>query len=309
MNYKETLLFVAKCLTITREKANRDLVEDKIKSGLVNWDNVVKISTAHYVFPALYCNLQRADFLHYLPTDLVEYMKHITDLNRERNQQIIKEAKEINELLRSNNITPIFLKGTGNLLEELYEDTAERMVGDIDFLVKREFFKEAINILKKNDYVEKSENLIDNTIVNRHYPKITKKGKIAAVEIHNKMISIEKGFNYNFIEKSLKKLNNNITVLSYENQVLLTCFNKQINDRGQWNKTISLRNSYDLYLLSKQTSVKKVLNDFNIPETDYLKNFLAITSYIFNPSQSLEYIKTNKTNDFINKVVSFIENP
>jgi hypothetical protein len=70
----------------------------------------------------LYCNLKRADFLHYLPTDLVAYMKHITDLNRERNQQIVEQAKEINELLLTNNITPIFLKGTGNLLEGLYDD-------------------------------------------------------------------------------------------------------------------------------------------------------------------------------------------
>jgi hypothetical protein len=49
-------------------------------------------------------------------------MKHITDLNRERNQQIIEQAKEINELLLTNNIASIFLKGTGNLLEGLYDD-------------------------------------------------------------------------------------------------------------------------------------------------------------------------------------------
>ena len=45
----------------------------------------MKVSTAHYVFPALYCNLKRANFLKYLPADLVEYMKFITNLNKERN--------------------------------------------------------------------------------------------------------------------------------------------------------------------------------------------------------------------------------
>ena len=121
MTYKETLFFIGKCLTINHEAHNKALVESVLKADDVNWDNVVKISTAHYVFPALYCNLKKADFLHFLPDDLVEYMQHITNLNRERNEQIITQAKEINDLLLANNITPIFLKGTGNLLEGLYD--------------------------------------------------------------------------------------------------------------------------------------------------------------------------------------------
>ncbi|UTD16465.1 nucleotidyltransferase family protein [Tenacibaculum mesophilum] len=309
MNYKETLLFVAKCLTITHERDNCKLVEEKIKNNTVDWNTIVKVSTAQYVFPALYCNLKRADFLHYLPTDLVEYMQHITGLNRKRNEHIIAEAKEINELLLSNNITPIFLKGTGNLLEGLYEDIAERMVGDIDFLVNPKSFHSTVNLLKKNGYIEKTPHYIDNTVLNRHYPKITKKGKIAAIEVHYKMISNEKGFDFNFIEKSVNKLANKTTVLSYGNQVLLTSFNKQVNDKGQWTKTISLRNSYDLYRLSKKTSVKTVLNNFDHSESSYLKNFLAATNYIFNSPQSLEYNKTHKSEKYIKKVIFFINTP
>ena len=152
MTYKETLLFIGKCLTINYENHNKILVENDLKKNSINWDAVVKVSTAHYVFPALYCNLKRADFLKYLPADLVEYMEYITNLNRERNQQIIDQAKEINGLLLANNITPIFLKGTGNLLEGLYEDIAERMVGDIDILVKLDSQTKAKNVLLKANY-------------------------------------------------------------------------------------------------------------------------------------------------------------
>ena len=49
-------------------------------------------------------------------------MKHITNINRERNKQIITQAIELNNLLLANNITPIFLKGTGNLLAGIYVD-------------------------------------------------------------------------------------------------------------------------------------------------------------------------------------------
>ena len=108
MNYKETLFFIAKCLTISLEEKNRDEIELVLKTTDVDWDAVVKVSSAHYVFPALYCNFKRADFLKYLPQELVSYMQHITDINRERNEKIISQAKELNSLFLANNIRPIF---------------------------------------------------------------------------------------------------------------------------------------------------------------------------------------------------------
>ena len=117
MNYKETLYFIAKCLTISLEANNRQEIEKQLKSNTIDWDAVVKVSTAHYVFPALYCNLKRVDFLQYLPRRVGElHGAYYADLNRERNKQIISQAKDLNSLLLANNITPIFLKGTGNLL-------------------------------------------------------------------------------------------------------------------------------------------------------------------------------------------------
>ena len=152
MNYKETLYFVACCLTISLEDKNRQAIEKQLKANTVDWDAVVKVSTSHYVFPALYCNLKRVDFLQYLPQELVSFMEHITDINRERNKQIISQANELNNVLLANKITPIFLKGTGNLLAGLYEDVAERMVGDIDFIVSKEEFPKAITVLRDNGY-------------------------------------------------------------------------------------------------------------------------------------------------------------
>ena len=125
MNYKETLYFIAKCLTISLEKKNKDEIEFILKTTDLDWDSVVKISTTHYVFPALYCNLKRVNFLHYLPKKLVSYMKYITCLNRERNEKIISQANELNRILLVNKITPIFLKGTGNLIAGIYFDQAE----------------------------------------------------------------------------------------------------------------------------------------------------------------------------------------
>ena len=101
MNYKETLYFVAKCLTISLEDKNRQQVGKRLQSETIDWDAVVKVSTAHLVFPALYCNLKRADFLQYLPQELVSYMEHITNLNRRRNEKNNRASKRIKQLIIS----------------------------------------------------------------------------------------------------------------------------------------------------------------------------------------------------------------
>jgi hypothetical protein len=177
LNYKETLFFIAKCLTISLEEKNRQEIEKQLKSTCLDWDAVVKVSTSHYVFPALYCNFKRADFLKYLPQELVSYMQYITNINRERNEQIIAQAKELNTLLLANNITPIFLKGTGNLLAGLYEDIAERMVGDIDFIFSKDDYSKAITVLREFGYseVSKKEYYLPNEFEFRHYRALQKK--------------------------------------------------------------------------------------------------------------------------------------
>ncbi|CAL2086865.1 Uncharacterized nucleotidyltransferase [Tenacibaculum sp. 190524A02b] len=298
MNYKETLFFVAKCLTISHEEENKKLVEEKIVSGSVNWDNVVKLSTSHFVFPALYCNLKRADFLQYLPNDLVEYMQHITQLNRERNEQIIEQAKEINQLLLDNGITPIFLKGTGNLLEGLYEDIAERMVGDIDFIIHKSDYLQTIKLLKSKNYSYVA-NLKYNFPSFKHYPRIQNEQKIAAVEIH-KQITIEKyanEFNFDFVVKD-KQVINGVNVLSYQHQLCLSIIAKQINDDGIYFKDISLRNAYDVFLLSKKTSAKNSFDKLNKLKKP-LNSFLASCHFVFGEIESLDYKDCKDTQSYL----------
>ena len=228
MNYKETLYFVAKCLTISTEEKNRDEIEFILKTTDVDWDTVVKVSTGHYVFPALYCNLQRANFLHYLPEELVAYMKHITNLNRERNEEIISQARELNTLLLANNITPIFLKGTGNLLAGIYDDVAERMVGDIDFIFSKEGYPKAITILRDFGYSEvtKYEYYFPD---DKHYRRLQKENNIAAIEIHSEILGIEKyrkEFNYSVVKKDSQVINE-VRVLNYANKLKLSIIANQ----------------------------------------------------------------------------------
>ena len=308
MNYKETLIFVGQCLTITHNKQNQILVKENIASGNVDWDNVVKLSTKHYVFPALYCNLKRANFLHYLPEELVNYMKHITDINRERNLQIIEQAKEINELLLANNIIPIFLKGTAFLLQNLYYDIAERMVGDIDFLVAKEDATMVLEILKNDNYkftIEEATYL-DNS---KHYPRMVKKGCINAIEVHREM-TLKKHrpyFNYDDVKPNLIT-SNSFMFLSFKDQVLHTLINQQLNDYGYLYKSIALRNCYDLYLLSYKTNTLKAIKQ--IPTLfKFLNVFLSNASFVFNTPTSILFEKNKQTTSYHKSIIKLLDSP
>lgn len=299
MNHKETLYFVAKCLTISLEQKNRDEVELILKSIDVDWDMVVKVSTGHYVLPALYCNLQRANFLHYLPKELVTYFNYITNLNRERNKEIISEARELNTLFLANKITPIFLKGTGNLLADIYEDEAERMVGDIDFIVSKEDYPKAIKLAKNLGYLEVSG--FDYYYPGaKHYGRLQKENSIAAIEIHSEMLSTKKyrnEFNYSLIKKDFQTINE-IRVLSYTNKLNLSIIAYQINDNGFYYKTISLRNAYDVFLFSKKTIAKDAMKKFK-RLSNPLNCFLAASYEIFNKVDSLKYNNTKMTISYL----------
>jgi hypothetical protein len=308
LNYKETLYFIAKCLSISLEERNRQEIEKQLKSTSIDWDAVVKVSTAHYVFPALYCNFKRADFLHYLPQELVNYMQHITNLNRERNEQIIAQAKELNTLLLANNIRPIFLKGTGNLLVGVYEDISERMVGDIDFIFSKDDYSKAIKVLRVFGYseVEKYKYYIPEE---KHYRRLQKENNIAAIEIHKELL-LEKHineFNYSFVEKD-SQIVNGTAVLSYANKLNLSIIANQINDNGFYYKTMALRNAYDIFLLSKKTNAKEALNTLD-KLVNPLNCFLAACYEVFNNVNSLEHNNTKKAVSYLSVFNSQFTNP
>ena len=302
MNYKEIFYFVAACLTISLEDKNRLLIEKQLQSDTINWDAVVKVSTSHYVFPALCCNLKRQGFLQYLPQELVSYMEYITNLNRERNQQIITQAKELSDLLRDHNITPVFLKGTDNLLEGLYEDIAERMVGDIDFIFSKEDYPKAIEVLENEKYYSDLE-LVK---FHWHYPRLVHINKIAAVEIHNKVLKQPYSAILSFekINKSAE-LFSNIKVASYHDKLLNSVLPKQINDNLYHSKTISLRTVYDVFLLFKKsngllpkTNIKKVDERFN--------NFIGCVNFLLKVENLNNFKETNSSKKYLSNYISVL---
>jgi hypothetical protein len=294
VNYKETLFFIGKCLTIPSDDKNFKEASRLIKTKVVDWDEVVKLSTAHYVFTTLYCRFLSSNLLPFLPEDLVAFMKQLTEINRDRNQQIIDQAKEINILLQKHDIHPVFLKGTGNLLEELYHDIGERMVGDIDFIIRPEDYEDSIKILKKSGYKKVYDH--DNRPA-KHYPRLFKEGSIAAIEIHKEIVKspFESAFNYETIKDNVIT-KNGFSFLGFEDQLALSIIAKQINDDGQYFNGISLRNAFDVYCLSQKVdalnAIKKLDQIFHP-----LNNFLTLCHFAV--SNTINYLKNDVSSQYL----------
>ncbi|AQS95117.1 hypothetical protein BXQ17_13980 [Polaribacter sp. BM10] len=307
MNYKETLFFIGKCLTITDNHENQIFIEKEIKFKKVNWESVVKVSSTHLVIPAMYIKLKEMELLKFLEKDLVFFLEDITNLNRQRNIKIIKQAKQINTVLLKNNVTPIFIKGTAYLLNNLYKDVAERMVGDIDFIVRKEDYLKTVEILKKNDYSKLSylENPFPHT---RHHSRLVKHKEIAAVEVHDELTSEKffKEYNYNSVSNDLIVNNNNEYFLNYQNQLCLSIISNQINDKAYVLKSINLRNAYDIYLLSFKTNTLEAISNIEKLKT-LLNSYLAICHITLGKPKEILWKNDKKTKKYLKKFINRIE--
>jgi hypothetical protein len=303
MNYKETLFFVGQSLTVNHDAKNKVLIEEQLKSKSVDWEAVVKVSTAHFVLPALYCNFHKAEFLKYLPQDLIEFMKSITDLNRERNEKLLAQVKELNIYLLGHQIKAIFLKGVSNLIANLYDDIGERMLGDIDFIVSKKDYEKTIYLLKEFGYSPIEYNLPK---FHRHYPSMIKKNNIGAIEVHKELLRerYRPKFNYSHIEHSLIKIKN-FYLIAYPEQLHYNLLVHQINDFGFIYNLISLRKAYDVYLLSKKVNMKNYLDELNEFKNP-VNSFIAAQNQLFNIA--IPNKKNKKIQKYVNIYIKLLNN-
>lgn len=306
MNYKEKLIFISKCLTIDINERNKTEVEDMLKNKIIDWESIVKISTRQYVLPTMYCKFNKEDFLKYLPVDLIQFMHELTQINRNRNNLIIKQAHDLNNILRKHKIIPVFIKGTGNLLEGLYNNLAERMVGDIDFIVCEKDYENTSKILLNNGYSLVSD--IQQLPNFKHYPRLKKAGNIAAVEIHKELVSEKYSdeFNYNFVQNGIRSVAG-ISLLNYEHKLALSIISNMIEDYGFHYKNIFLRNAYDVLLFSRKINTKNLIKK-NIRLKHPINCFIATLNVYFGKIDSLGFYNTVETQSFLKSMNIILTN-
>jgi hypothetical protein len=305
MTYKEALLFIGKSLTLDCYPGRADEIRSVIRSGSVIWEQIVSVGTAHFVFPALYLQFKRSGLLPELPADLVVYMEEFTELNRQRNRQLIEQATELTALLNLHGISPVFLKGTAQIMDGLYDDLAERMIGDIDLLVTEKDLTTTGEILMSHGYLTPLQ--LDGADIlpsdHHHLPHFTKKDARAVVEIHRKPVGGKPANWFTsemvFAERKSVPGKPNVFVPSDKHQFIHNFIHCQLSNGGHRRWNASLRNYYDGYLLSKKVNAGEIL------EAVEEKTKARVFYYLINRTFHL----TENTTDFNDvKVKRYIKN-
>jgi hypothetical protein len=292
MDNNETLLFIGKCLTLRYYPEKVRIIRQIIQSGDIPWEKVVWNSSNQMVLPAMFVHLKEVELLNELPSGLANYLHYLYQLNYDRNSSIINQANKITTLLNKNDIEPIFLKGTGNLLIDLYQDPGERMIGDIDILVEEENMFAASDILKNEGYFDDSIYYKGDISNMKHYPRLKNNGEVAAVEIHRQVIipPYHRYLNSHSLINKKERLKGNSKAysLSQKHSVIYNMMNVVINDKANYMGCILMRQSYDLFLLSQKHDISSISNDFGRFQIK-CNNYIALTSKLFDNPSNINY--------------------
>jgi hypothetical protein len=263
MTNNETFYFLGKCLSLIENDERVEEVVNTISHGEVDWDRFVAIASGHLVLPSVYLRFKRHGILSLLPAELSDHLEMVYKLNHQRNTSILVQVDCINRLFATVGIVPIYLKGTANLLDNLYEDVGERMVGDIDLLVSDAEFIKAANLLKDEGYESNYPFFEDDQPATKHFPRLVHPTELADVEVHRVPVEIDLSAHFNYTEispeKKLVETNPPCYVLSDRHKVVLNFMHAFMANDARLMHMVTFRNMTDLFFLSHRVDVYEVL--------------------------------------------------
>lgn len=163
-------------------------VAEQLAGGRISWEQLVAVSSRHLVTPALYTAFRRHGVLPLLPPDLSGYLESMHALNLGRNQNIIRQAQRISELLSGHGLEPVFLKGAGRLLQGLYPDYGDRIMVDMDLLIPEPDTGKAFQLLCDAGYAPQPGISREDYKRHHHLPGLYHPGEVAFVELHREPV-------------------------------------------------------------------------------------------------------------------------
>ena len=261
----------------------------------VNFENLMKLASRHLMLPALFFNINKKKISHLFPVDFIECIKNIYSINKARNKILLKEAKELSDLLYKNNINHVFLKGTALLLSNVFEDIGERMFCDIDFIIQYKDEEKIKKVLEKNKYVSKDSNHSFQVFKPKHLPRMVNKNKTIGIEPHLELLEPQYRWFFNS-KKLISAFTDKSKTIKIPSKSFLfdhCIYALQLDDGRFLNSHHSHRSIYDIYKLD----CKQSLSLKNIKKNIIIKHFFM----------TIDKFKIFDINSFSNLSISFID--
>lgn len=310
MKNSELFKLACQCLILEENPDLQKVVTKRFVSGEVDKEKFIKLCSNHLVLPLVTRKLQNAGILKLFPREFSEHLLEISELNRKRNLEILQQIDEINAALIPANIQPVYLKGTAYIMDNLYSDTSDRMIGDIDLLVQDVVFLKTAEIIQNLGYKTDSP-FYDDVMTLKDYPRLFRGDVSADIEIHRVPVEIPFSgqFSTEIIFKNKKAIENkeNCFVPCDAHKITHTFIHSQLSNQGYRFKQIVLRDLYDFHLLSKRVNLNEFID--KIEEKEKAQVFSDYVQYFMSPVWNESLLKNKKTKKIIARNIWFLNHP
>lgn len=258
-----TYHLIGQILSLAVHAEKTSMVEEKLRDPHLPWLKLISTGSNHLVLPAVYIRLRETGLLPLLPDIISEHLENIFRLNLERNQSIIRQSEEINELLKTEGIPVLFLKGVGNIFDRLYSSHGERMIQDIDILVPEAHWIKSAELLQSVGYQNHIPYDAERISYQKHFPRLYRNAKVASIELHRFAVGskYENVFSAKSIweEKKTARELPSAFVMCDNNKIIHNFIHSQLEHQGHIYARIFLRNLYDQLLLSQRIDPYKTM--------------------------------------------------
>ena len=252
-------------------------------------DLLVQIGSNQLVLPAIYGALIQKKLEDKFPNDFLAYLQEITSLNQKQNNAILEQMAFISIFFKKNQINYVFLKGAAMLTLKPYNVINERMIGDIDILVAEKDIFKAQKLLISIGFnpIGSQSSFVKDLIPDRHLERIVHPDYVAAVELHNSLITkkSEKINPVNVLENKILS-SDGYFIPSCHHLWLHAIFNWQYNDNGLIFNNFSLRTFLDVVHLEKENV------NFNKFEDVAISHFYSLSSLFIEKYPNNNYLSS-----------------
>lgn len=252
MDQSALFLFLGKCLAMDESPDAEAMVRQQLPA--VPMKELLEVAITHSLLSALWPVFSRHHLISLLPAGIDLLLEKANMLNREKNRRIMKQVADIALAFRNGGLHPVFLKGAGYLLQGLYPDLGERIMTDIDVLVKEEEEESSVRLLRALGYDHLGNTLEGDYDEHRHLPPFVHPGGEVPVELHRMplhgdyaaLLPVGEAHGH-----SQEAGMNGARVLSVQHQQVLHVFHERHHTRGKLDSLGTLRGMYDFHLLSR----------------------------------------------------------
>lgn len=241
-----------------------------------DWDYFSSLADAHGVAALVYHNLEKLDFLQFIPESVTEHLRNSLFISLSSNTRNTESMSGVLKLLNQSGIKIVLLKGLALELS-VYGHEGLRQMTDVDVLVSREKCLLARKILMENGFSSLPVKSVFHKLIladiGKHLPTLIKEG--FRIELHHELFGAGKNMLTKMLyEKSYETFINDQEVFIPQPQIFFLYLIKhlylhEMNNESQLRLYADLvvliekyREeiiNYDLLVYAKQAGMEEIL--------------------------------------------------